>query len=452
MSETKTEKPWAEMTPEEKRAMRLQRWLNNWGNSFPDAKAEKEYRTRVKRLIDVYNVTEPDRVPVNLPVGNLPYRLAGVDTYTAMYDYEKAIRAVQEFNRKYGEQLEYTAAPYFIPGRVLEILDYKIYAWAGHGIAKDGTQWQFIEGEYMTADEYDDLIRDPSDFWLRKYLPRVFGTLAPMKLFQPVTNITENVHVNQFMPLALPEVQEMLQKMLEAGREYQRMQQAMAKASAAQGTSGFFGFLGGFAKAPFDTLGDTLRGTTQIMKDMFRYPQKLLKALDVVAELQIATVLKSPNADKIVTVHYPLHKGADGWMSQKQFETFYWPSLKKVMDAFIKEGIIQILFAEGSYNTRLAYVADQFPKGTVVWYFDRTDMSRAKQLLGKNYCLQGNVPSSLLVTGEPGDVKEYCRKLIEECGKGGGFILSAGCVPDNPKLENLFAMMEAVREYGWYRR
>ena len=76
-------------------------------------------------------------------------------------------------------------------------------------------------------------------------------------------------------------------------------------------------------------------------------------------------------------VTYPLHKGADGWMSQKQFDTFYWPSLKKVMDAFIKEGLIQNMFAEGGYNTRLETV-NEFPKGSVCWYFDKTDMAKAK--------------------------------------------------------------------------
>jgi uroporphyrinogen-III decarboxylase len=121
------------------------------------------------------------------------------------------------------------------------------------------------------------------------------------------------------------------------------------------------------------------------------------------------------------------------------------------MDAFINEGLIQQLFAEGSFNTRLEYV-DQFPKGSVVWYFDRTDMIRAKEILGKKYCIQGNVPSSMIVTGEPAEVKKYCRNLIETVGKGGGFILSAGSIADNPKLENLKAMMEAVREYGYYRK
>ncbi|MCK4862771.1 MAG: hypothetical protein KAS25_00675 [Dehalococcoidales bacterium] len=445
-----TDKKWEDMTPEEKRAQRLDRWLNNYGNKFASEEAEKAYKTRVQRLIDVYNVEEPDRVPVNLPVGNLPLKMYGISTRTGIYDYEKALEATTKFNEEYGEELEYTAAPFIIPGRVLDLLDYKIYAWPGHGIAEDGTSWQYIEGEYMTADEYDDFILDPSDFWIRKYMPRVFGTLEPMKMFQPFTNITENVHVMQFMPLAMPPVQEMLQKLLDVGKEYQKMMETMMKAGG--GASSFSGFMGGgFAKVPFDTIGDTLRGTTGIMGDMFRRPEKLLKALDVVADLTISTILNSPNIANMTTVMYPLHKGADGWMSQEAFDTFYWPPMKKVMNAFIKEGLMQTLFAEGSYNTRLEHVND-FPRGAVTWYFDRTDMSQAKKILGKDCCLQGNVPSSMIVTGTPEETKEYCRNLIETVGKGGGFILSSGTVSDNPKLENIQAMMAAVREYGFYKK
>jgi len=441
---------WAKLTPEQKRQKRLQRMAGAQGMSFPTREAEKAYKVRMQRMVDVYNLREPDRVPVNLPVGNLPLRMAGIDAYTAMYEPEKALEATSAFNEKYGEELEYTAYSFFIPGQVLDLLDYKLYAWPGHGIAKDGTTWQFKEGEYMTADEYDDLIRDPSDFWIRKYMPRAFGVFEPMKLFQPFPNITENVHVMQFMPLAMPQVQEMLQKLIDAGKEYQKaMQIIMMRSGSGVGAGAFLG--GAFAKAPFDTIGDTLRGTTNIMQDMFRRPDKLLEALDKVADLTISTVLNSPFINNMTTVMYPLHKGADGWMSQKAFDTFYFPSLKKVMDALIEEGLIQTLFAEGSYNTRLEYI-DHFPKGAVTWYFDRTDMVRAKEILGKKCCLQGNVPSSMIVTGKPEEVKEYCRHLIETVGKGGGFILSAGSVSDNPKLENLQAMMAAVREYGYYKK
>jgi uroporphyrinogen-III decarboxylase len=148
---------------------------------------------------------------------------------------------------------------------------------------------------------------------------------------------------------------------------------------------------------------------------------------------------------------FPLHKGADGWMSEKQFEKFYWPSLKKTVDALINEGILVTLFAEGSYETRLDSV-NEFPKGAVNWYFDRTDMAKAKKVLGKNCCLEGNIPTSLMATGTPKQVKDYCKKLIETCGQGGGYILGPGAQVDNGKVENIRAMIDAAKEYGVYKK
>jgi uroporphyrinogen-III decarboxylase len=171
----------------------------------------------------------------------------------------------------------------------------------------------------------------------------------------------------------------------------------------------------------------------------------------MITDIIIHSILHNPMVCNAVTVGFPLHKGADGWMSPKQYEKFYWPSLKRVMHAFINEGLICQMFAEGGYNTRLEVVKDDFPKGSVVWWFDQSDMALAKKVLGDKYAIQGNVPSSLMVTGSPADVKACCRKLIETCGEGGGYIMAAGCIAENPKLENLRAMMEAVREYGVYR-
>jgi hypothetical protein len=441
---------WSEMTPEQKRQWRLNNFLNPAFN-FVSEEAKKAYLIRAKRMVDVYNVAEPDRVPLSLPVGNLPYSLYGVSERTAMYDYVQAVEACKKFNEQYSAELEYYAAPFATPGKVLDILDYKLYAWPGHGLAINADTVQFMENEYMKAEEYDDLIRDPSDFWFRTYLPRIFGGFEPFKMFQTMTDMIEVVSIGQLGTLANPQVQETLLKMVEVGREYQRMMQIIGPYLGLGAANGFPASYGSFAKAPFDTLGDTLRGTAAVMKDMYRRPDKVLEACDKIADLTIASILKSPSTARIFMVTYPLHKGADGWMSKKQFETFYWPSLKKVMNAFIKEGLIQTLFAEGSFNTRFEYV-NEFPKGSVVWLFDQSDMLKAKQALGDKCAISGNVPSSLLVTGSPADVKAYCRKLIEGCGKGGGYILAAGCVAPNPKLENLQAMLEAVKEYGVYRK
>jgi uroporphyrinogen-III decarboxylase len=206
-----------------------------------------------------------------------------------------------------------------------------------------------------------------------------------------------------------------------------------------------------FVKAPFDTIGDTLRGTKGIILDMHRQPEMLLRALDVVADISIANAVEAASGGRGIIATFPLHKGADGWMSQKQFDTFYWPSLSKVIWGLIEEGIQVSLFAEGGFDTRLDSV-NEFPKGTVAWLFDRTDMAHAKQVLGDNCCISGNVPASLLTAGRPEEVKEYCRKLIEVCAPGGGYILAAGTAGvDSAPIENLRAMAEAASEYGVYK-
>ena len=66
------EKKWTEMTPQEKREQRFKWWLEADGINFVSANAKKAYKERVQRMIDVYNVKEPDRVPCSLMIGALP--------------------------------------------------------------------------------------------------------------------------------------------------------------------------------------------------------------------------------------------------------------------------------------------------------------------------------------------------------------------------------------------
>ena len=82
--------------------------------------------------------------------------------------------------------------------------------------------------------------------------------------------------------------------------------------------------------------------------------------------------------------------------------------------------------------------------------FEKTDMFKAKEVLGNHHCIQGGVPSSLLEVGSPSEVEEHCKKLIEVCGKGGGFILRLGRSIDCAKPENLKAMIAAAEKYGRY--
>jgi uroporphyrinogen-III decarboxylase len=184
---------------------------------------------------------------------------------------------------------------------------------------------------------------------------------------------------------------------------------------------------------------------------MYRQPDKLLEAMDKISDLTIKQAIESANASGAIAVGMPLHKGDDTFMSDKQFETFYWPTLKKLILAFINEGLMVMPAAEGRYNRRLEVIQD-LPKGWMHWMFDQTDMARAKKIVGKVACISGNVPSSIMMTGTPQEVKAYCRKLIEVCGKGGGYILSGGSGGNETNPENLRVFMQAAKEYGIYKK
>jgi hypothetical protein len=437
---------------EEKQEELFNRWLSPQVE-FADEKTEGAYKARVTRLKDAIQCKKtPDRVPVFALIGFFPAYYSGLTPYDMMYDYGKLEMAYEKFLSDF----EPDAHPGVIgpgPGRFFEILDYKLYAWPGHGVAPQHS-YQCIEGEYMKADEYDALLRDPTYFFLSTYFPRIFGAMEPFKDLSPFTNVLEmygGFTPASFIQFGTPGIQATLKALMEAGNESLKWIGHVAASERKIAASGFPDFFGGGTKAPFDTMGDTLRGTKGIMLDMYRRRDKLLQAVEMFTPLMIKMGASGAKANGNPIVFIPLHKGADGFISNKQFEEFYWPTLKKVMMGLINEGCVPFLYAEGSYNSRLELIKNDLPKGKTLWGFDQTDMAKAKEIIGDSACICGNVSTSLLNVGTPQAVKDYTKKLIETCSEGGGFIIMNGAVLDQAKPENVKAMIEATKEFGAYK-
>jgi len=183
---------------------------------------------------------------------------------------------------------------------------------------------------------------------------------------------------------------------------------------------------------------------------MYRHPDKLLEACETIVPVMIERGVSFAEKGNNPRVFMPLHRGAEGFMSLKQFETFYWPTLKKVILGLINEGLMPCPFFEGDYKSRLEYLLE-LPKGKIMGWFDTSDIFRTKEILGNHMCIRGNVPVSLLHSGTPQDVKDYCKKLIDVVGKDGGFIMCSGGAVEEAKVENVRAMFEFTKEYGVYK-
>jgi uroporphyrinogen-III decarboxylase len=434
------------MTREEKRQKRLEDYISGKGIKFRDAKAEKLYHERITRQLKANMCQEPDRVPVSLPTGNYPAYYVGSNFKTMMYDYKACVAAWRKFMIDFYDDMDSFMGPGFVfSGRVMDIMEYKNYCWPGHGLGDDVNTFQFVEAAYMKEDEYDAFLKDPSDFGFRVITPRIVGAAEPLAEFPPLNTLMGGP-MSMTIPFAQRKMRDAFKKMMAAGEEMERQRKILAEFNKEAREMGFPEGRGGLALAPFDVLADSLRGTVGVAMDMYRQPEKLLEAIDMITEINIKRLIQIPGH----TLGFPLHKGDDTFMSRKQFEKFYWPSLKKTIDALIEEGIMPSLFAEGAYNERLEYIGD-FPKGWVTWMFDKTDMARAKKMVGKTCCIAGNVPGSIVITGTAKQVKEECRKLIETCAPGGGYILAGGCTATETKNPaNFRAFMEAAREYGVY--
>jgi len=444
------DKKWEEMTPDEKQEARFAKWLSPEGIKFASPEAEKLYKERATRIKDAIQMKKkPDRVPVLLIPSFFPAFYSGLTPRDVMYDYEKANNAWRKFYVDFQPDAHFgCVAPG--PGRFFDILDYRLYKWPGHGTAPENT-YQCSEGEYMKAGEYDAFLQDPTHFFNTTILPRIFGALEPFKQLPNVTTVNEMYGTGiVFFPYGLPDVQTAFKKLLEAGSEALKWLGYFMAFEKEMPTLGFPSGQAGYTKAPYDILGDTLRGTRGIMADMYRQPNKLIEAMDKMTPFWIQKGIIESNMNSNPLIFLPLHKGADGFMSDEQYRKFYWPYLKKILLGLIDDGVVPFLWAEGGSNSRLEVIRD-LPKGKTVWLFDTVDMIRAKKILGDVACIAGNMPMDLLTIGTPQQVKDYGKKLVDNCGKGGGYIMANCAFFDDVKPENVRTMVEFTKEYGVYK-
>ncbi|MDP6173303.1 MAG: uroporphyrinogen decarboxylase family protein [Rhodospirillales bacterium] len=410
---------------------------------------QEAFALRRQRMQDVIDLKEPDRVPYYLSWRFWAARQAGMTCEDAMYD-PKALSAA---SRPWLRELQPDA--YQLPhlqiaiGPPLETLDFKAIQWPGHGV-DENVSYQYLDEEFITAAEYDDYLSDATGFFLRKYLPRIAKGIEG---FQNLPDIP-GFYYTGLMGLGRffndPGVRQALDTISKVGRQVDSIMEEAMEFSGGMEAEGFPLFSMGVTGAPFDQISDYMRGSKGAMLDMFRHKDKLLATLDQATKYNIGNVKALAKVKPGGHVFMPLHWGLGGFMSPDQFDTYYWPQLRRVIMATIDEGLVPYVFWEGNCEERLETIAD-IPPGKVIYKFEQTDLVKAKSVLSGVACVQGNVPASLLNTGTPEDVEEYCKNLIRDVGKGGGFILDGGAgVPDEAQVENVMAMANAARTHGQY--
>lgn len=411
--------------------------------------ARARYEARLERVKDAIGLQVPDRVPV-VVAHALFYmtRAAGISNKKAMADHKKRLAVWRDATVKL--DLDMAIHPIVLPpSQPFSLLQVEQFRWPGGGLPDDAC-FQFVEREYLKADEYDAFLANPGDFTVRTLWPRLARALEPLSLLPPLLWFSNSRSLAYMLAplLGTEPFARLLETAVEVGKASVQFTLELLNHMAELEELGFPMAYASAADAPFDYLADQLRGMKGSLLDLFRRPEKVLAAVDLLARMALENAIFLAATSQNPRVYIPLHRGSAGFMSDEQFARFYWPSLKKLLVALVDAGLTPLAYFEGDYTARLEYLAE-LPKGKILGHFEKVDRKKAKKTIGDTICFWGNVPAELLITGTADQVKDDVKDLIDTFADNGGLIVDgAKGLPDEAKPENVEAMIETVFRYG----
>ena len=305
----------------------------NEGETTALTPEQKLYQERLNRVETAIHLGTPDKVPVFAFFSSYMQRAYGSSYADIYYDFDKAGQAAVQFHKDH-PQLDIGLYPRFTSGKANEIAGSSMIDWPG----RPGTRvspyssHQIIERELMLPEEYPEMLNDFTGFMLRKYIPRAYQNLPGTAGLQLTPTIVLNTTF--LSPCYSDEIQETFQKIRQIGEEDAKAAAASAKYSKILEQMGFPPMMTGSSEAPYDILGDYFRGTMGIFEDLTDpdMADYIDKACEMFAQQQIQALQYFRFADMPVKrVFFPLHKAMDGFMSDEQYERFYWKPLRKII-------------------------------------------------------------------------------------------------------------------------
>ena len=384
---------------------------------------KKLFDARLGRYQAAIALEPTDRMPIATGTNYFAEVYSGNNKQITIYDPERWLEAEVAFIRDFPEVD--VLRNNRIYGPLFDAVGCRTYKLPGRDLPPT-TQFQFMEQEYMMADEYEILIKDPMDFMLNYFLPRTLGELSDRG--------------SKRFYIAL----------LKGGMAHMQMVEVMKKRSIHLQTQyGMPQPMTGAFVAPFDLLGDVLRGFRGIIGDMYRQPDTLLEACDVLVHEIANFALATADPLRRYPIFVPTHKPM--FLSPEQFETFYWPSFKKTIEILLESGYKVRAYLEGDWGAHWHHILE-LPKGSVVCDIDNQgDVFKALEDIGHHQCVAGGIPDSMFILGTQKEIRDRVKLLCEAAGRDKGLLINGGCnVPYDTKPENYRAMIDAILEFGTY--
>jgi len=391
-------------------------------------KNKELYETKERRILDAITMRrEPDKVPaVAIATNFFAAKYAGITCADFMFDAKKMRSAFFKMDEDFNFDSTFTSFMLGI-GRILTAFDVNLFLLPGRDVNVNSS-YQYNEFERLKQDEYDDFLEGGI-----KYL---MDTLAP--------RFSDLFKANSFKKISL------FGRVLFEGLKFGQVTFSMMNELKARGSHNIFG---GAAIAPFDLMSFAFRTMGGVAKDMMKKQtqEKLIEVCERMEPYMTSVFSLLPKASGNPGIFFVSERAFS--LSPRQFEKFYWPTLKKIIVTLARDGNIPFLLWEQD-TTHLVHFLLELPKSIsrrCVFLCDSGDIYEINKILDGHICIQGNIPLSTMCVGTPKDVEKYCAQLFKELKPGGGFMLSPALgIPDEAKPENVHAYINYAEKHGWY--
>jgi hypothetical protein len=390
------------------------------------------YQQRLKRYTTALRKGKPDCVPIRPFVAEFTAKYAGFTCQEVSYDYRKAFEAALRCAADFDWDATVASMVYVWTG-LTHAAGLRYYGVPGIDVpANTGFQYREPpeENAFMRADEYEQLIADPTGFLFNVWLPRVSGDVC--RPGQPAT-FRNNL---SFLKGGMA----MMSYFQAFGPQVERLRRECGMPSA----------ISGILKAPFDILADKLRGYLGLAMDLHERPNDVKRACEALMPHLLHIALSGADPNRQVPIGFWMHRGCVPFISKEQFATLQWPTLKPIIEELWRQGHQTLFYAEGKWFAHLdAFL--ELPEQSIVFHVDQDDVFEVHKKIGHKFCISGGVPNYLLAYETPQAVRQFCKRVIDEVAPDGGYILDASAIMQNEvTIENMRAMTYFVREYGQY--
>jgi len=390
------------------------------------------YSVRLKRYTTAMRNEKPDRIPIRPFVAEFVAKYAGYTCQEVTHDYQKAFDATLKCCADFDWDATVANMVYVWTG-LTEAIGLKYYGVPGIDVPPN-RGFQYVEPSeqeaFMKPNEYDALIDDPTAFLFNVWLPRVSRDVvtpgSPATFRNNLSFLKGGMALLSYFTAFGPQV------------------------AAMQEQSGTVSAIAGIFKAPLDILADKLRGYVGLTMDLMERPDKVLAACEALMPHLFNVAVSTADPTGTVPLGFWMHRGCVPFVNQEQFERFYWPTLKPIIQELWSRGHQTLFYAEGDWNAHLDAFAE-LPDRSIVYHVDRADIFEVHRKLGHKFCLSGGVPNFLLAHGTPEQVRDRCKEIIDGVAQDGGYIMDASAIVQNDaRVETMQAMTEFTREYGGY--